>query len=180
VTEASSSVVGAPAVPEIRPVLVLGYGNTLRRDDGVGVFVAECLAKDARLAPDIQGGRVIVTTAHQLTPEVALDFAAASLVVLIDADMAELPGAIVMRDLTAGGAAAGDARAEPGSSSHHVGAAELLALAHELSGASPRALAVGIGVADLELGEGLSEPVEDALTRAVAMVIGMVDEHLEG
>jgi hydrogenase maturation protease len=144
------------------------------------VQVAERLAEDARLEPAIQAGRVIVSTAHQLTPELALDFAAASLVVLIDADMAELPGVIVVRELTAGGAAAGDAHAEPGSSSHHVGALELLALARELVGAAPRAMSVGIGVTDLELGEGLSGPVEDALPRAVEVVVEMVSQHRVG
>lgn len=162
------------------PALVLGYGNTLRRDDGVGVRVAERLAKDARLAPAIQAGRVIVSTAHQLTPEVALDLAAASLVVLIDADMAELPGVIVVRELTAGGASGGDERAAPGSSSHHVGAIELLALARELAGAAPRAVSIGIGVADLELGEGLSGPVEDAVPRAVEAAVEMVSQHRVG
>jgi hydrogenase maturation protease len=165
---------------EARPVLVLGYGNTLRRDDGVGVHVAEQLAGDPRLVPAIEGGRVIVSTAHQLTPEVALDFAAASLVVLIDADTAELPGSIVVRELTVAGEPGGDERAAPGSSSHHVGARELLALARELAGASPRAVSIGIGVADLALGEGLSASVEGALPRAVDVVVGLVEQQLQG
>jgi hydrogenase maturation protease len=177
---AGSSAAGTPSPPGALPVLVLGYGNTLRRDDGVGVQVAERLADDARLMPDIEGGRVIVSTAHQLTPEVALDFAAASLVVLIDADLAGLAGAVVVRELTADGEPGSDERAAPGSSSHHVGARELLALARELAGAAPPTVCIGIGVADLELGEGLSGPVQEALPRAVEVVFGIVEQHLEG
>lgn len=167
------------------PVLVLGYGNTLRRDDGVGVCVADAVAADARLAQAIRDGRVTVATAHQLTPEVALDFAAASLVVLVDAAGQELPGAIGVYDLSAPGpadasvgAGEGADRSRPGSSSHHVDAAELLALARELTGATPRAVGIGIGVADLELGEGLSEPVQAAVPRAVDAVVGIVSAHL--
>jgi hydrogenase maturation protease len=156
------------------PVLVLGYGNTLRRDDGVGVRAAELMAADPRFAG------VEVLTAYQLTPELSLDIARASLVVFVDADVRGLPGAIEVRELGASGSAAGHGsavgveadhqRADPGASSHHVGADEVMALARELSGASPRALAVGVGVADLELGEGLSAPVEAALPRVVDVV----------
>ena len=53
----------------------------------------------------------------------------------------------------------------------------MLALARELTGASPRAVAVGIGVADLELGEGLSAPVESALPRVVDAVARCIAEH---
>ena len=71
-------------------------------------------------------------------------------------------------------------RADQGASSHHVGADEVLALARELTGASPRAVAVGIGVADLELGEGLSAPVESALPRVVDAVARCIADHRSG
>ena len=60
-------------------VLVIGYGNALRTDDGIGWHVAERLADDARL------DGVMVIQRHQLTPELALDISRADLVVLIDA-----------------------------------------------------------------------------------------------
>jgi hydrogenase maturation protease len=60
-------------------VLVVGYGNSLRGDDGVGWHAAGRLAADPRLA----GARVLAR--HQLTPELAVDVAQASLVVLVDA-----------------------------------------------------------------------------------------------
>jgi Ni,Fe-hydrogenase maturation factor len=169
-----------------RGILVIGYGNTLRRDDGVGVRAAEMMASDARFAG------VEVLTAHQLTPELSLDVATASLVVFVDADIRGLPGSIEVRELGAGAVMAGTSphvrasspdgpeRADPGASSHHVGAGELLALARELSGATPRAFAVGIGVADLELGEGLSAPVEAALPRAVDAVARCIADQRLG
>lgn len=161
-----------------RRVLVIGYGNTLRRDDGVGVRSAELLATDPRLADDRRLGRLEVLTVHQLTPELALDVGAASLVVFIDADVAGEPGAITVRALgSVGPRADADARAEPGASSHHVGGAELLALAEELTGHRPDAIAAGIGVADLELGEGLSADVEASLPAVVDAVVGFVARY---
>jgi hypothetical protein len=55
-----------------------------------------------------------------------------------------------------------------------------MALARELVGASPRAFALGIGVADLELGEGLSAPVEAALPRVLDVVARLVADHPRG
>ena len=44
-------------------VLVVGYGNALRTDDGVGWHAAERLADDPRLAD------ATVIAVHQLTPD---------------------------------------------------------------------------------------------------------------
>jgi Ni,Fe-hydrogenase maturation factor len=94
-----------------------------------------------------------------------------------------LPGSIEVRELgTTDALAAGLAdgrrgRVDAGASSHHVGADEVLALARELVGAEPRAFALGIGVADLELGEGLSPPVEAALPRVLDVVARLVADQ---
>ena len=69
-------------------VLVVGYGNPLRGDDGVGWRVAERLAADQRL----DGAAVLQR--HQLTPELALDISAVSLVVFIDASRDLPPGSV--------------------------------------------------------------------------------------
>jgi hydrogenase maturation protease len=149
-----------------RRPLVIGYGSTLRRDDGVGVRAAEILADDARLA----GADVLAV--HQLTPELALDIGAASLVVLIDADVTAQPGSVSMRRLSTVHVVTGTP--EPGASSHHVGAAELMALARELTGHAPEGVAVAVGVEDLGMGDGLSPAVEAALPDIVDLVAGLV------
>jgi len=56
----------------------------------------------------------------------------------------------------------------------------LLALAGELTGAVPEAVAIVIGVADLQLGEGLSPAVEAALPQVVDMVSDLVASHQHG
>ena len=158
-----------------RGVLVIGFGNTLRRDDGAGAVAARRLAADPRLA----GDEVEVREAYQLLPEMALDIAEAELVVFVDADLRGLPGSIEVHEIDPATAARADAdaRGEPGASSHHVGGGELVALAATLSGHAPPAMAVGIGVADTELGEGLSPAVEAALPKVVEIVAGLVAEH---
>jgi len=155
-----------------RGVLVIGYGNTLRRDDGVGARAAELLAADPRLAG------VEVQERYQLLPEMALDIGASSLVIFIDADLRGLPGSIEIRTIEADAPRSdADARAEPGASSHHVGGGELVALAAELMGHRPEAVQIGIGITDTELGEGLTPAVEAALPKVVEIVADLVKRH---
>ena len=72
-------------------VLVVGYGNSLRGDDGIGWHAARLLTDDPRLA----GARVLAC--HQLVPELAVDVSRAALVVLVDAAADGDPGAVSVR-----------------------------------------------------------------------------------
>jgi hydrogenase maturation protease len=153
----------APA-PGTAGVLVVGYGNPLRGDDGLGLRAVTLLAEDPRL------GGVEITWRHQLTPELAADFKDAALVVLIDVNAVAPAGAVsVMRlDPTPSSAAA---------SSHHVDPGELLGLARELWGAAPAVFVVSAGAATFELGDGLSPEVERALPEVVEAVVAIVVGH---
>lgn len=59
--------------------LVIGYGNTLRRDDAAGVYAAELIEQRY---PD-----VMCLTAPQLTPDMAITLAHYRTVVFIDASI---------------------------------------------------------------------------------------------
>jgi hydrogenase maturation protease len=147
-------------------VLVVGYGNQLRGDDGLGPAAAALLAED----PKLHGTRVLAR--HQLTPELAADFAEMKLVILIDANVEDEAGAVSVRRV--------DGTPGPGSgsgSSHHASPADLAALAGELWGASPAVFVVSVGAASLEVGEGLSAPVRKALPAVVEAVIAIMAEH---
>jgi hydrogenase maturation protease len=146
------------------PVLVVGYGNPLRSDDGVGPAVAARLAGDPRLA----GADIRIE--HQLTPELALDASGASLLVLVDAGTGEAPGEVSVRRL--------EVADDPGTAwTHHLDPASLAGLARELWGTAPPVVLVSIGPASLELGEGLSEVVRPAVTRAADLVATIVEAH---
>ncbi|MCU0483128.1 MAG: hydrogenase maturation protease [Chloroflexi bacterium] len=148
--------------------LVIGYGADLRSDDGAGPRAADLLAADPRLA----GADVLAR--HQLTPELALDMSRASIVVLVDASATGSPGEVTIRPIEPAGE--GDTGGGPGPSSHHVGPAELLALARELYRAAPPAFVVSVGAADLGPGEVLSAEVTAALPAVVDAVAGLVGD----
>jgi hydrogenase maturation protease len=156
--------------------LIVGYGNTLRGDDGLGPRVAELLEAHPRLA-----GATIMQR-HQLTPELAADIAEHTLVVLIDASEDVRPGEIAVRRLARDRAAVeSTSSGMPGGTwTHHVDADSLLALARELWGTAPEVYVVGVGVESMELGESLSPVVERALPEVVETVVRLVAGHRPG
>ncbi len=145
-------------------VLVVGYGNVLRGDDGVGWAVVACLSGD----PRFHG--LEVRAQHQLTPELALDASRAALVILVDGSVGQAPGAVEVRRLD-------PAHAAGTAWTHHLEPDSLVALASELWGVSPTVLVVSVGVASLETGDPLSPAVEAAVPRAVDAIARLIREH---
>jgi hydrogenase maturation protease len=141
-------------------VLVIGYGNALRSDDGFGWHAAARLADDPRLL----GATVLQR--HQLTPELALDISPASFVVFVDASTG--PAGVVVVQAVRG---AVDSTV---TWSHHVDPSVLLALARDLYGRAPDALAVSVGVATTEAGESLSPALARILPDVVDDIVRRV------
>jgi hydrogenase maturation protease len=139
--------------------LILACGNTLRGDDGVGLWLAEWA--EQRFSAETA---VRVIADHQWTPEFAEDVAHAESVLFIDCSVNSLPGSVTLtpvRPVSAG----------PEHNSHHLDAAELLALARELYGSVPSdALSLTVGAGSTELGETFSPEVTAALPEACCRI----------
>ena len=143
------------------PVLVIGYGNILRRDDGVGWAVAR------RLLDQLPRELATVLTVPQLLPELAEQISRAQYVVFIDAD-AQLPPGVVqklpVRPDDQDGQILG----------HHQTPAGILRLASDLYARSPAASIYSIGGADFSFGCNLSPPVQAALRKVVQDIVDAV------
>ena len=126
----------------MHPTLLIGFGNALRGDDGVGARLAE------RLEGEGLGEGVCVVAAQQLLPEHVELLAAASRVVFVDAAVDVPPG-----DLVVGPLAPADAAAV---TFHHLTPAVLLAACAWLHGRAPEATMVRIGAACTDTGMALS------------------------
>jgi hydrogenase maturation protease len=146
-------------------VLVVGYGNPLRSDDGVGWHAARLLAGDPRLA----GARVMAQ--HQLLPELAVDVSRASLVVLVDAAADGDPGAVSVRRVQ-------PRRTKTATWSHHLDAESLAGLAKDLYGAVPPIVLVSVAAESFADGDGLSGALEQALPEVVEVVAEVVAGQL--
>ena len=136
-------------------VLLIGYGNLMRSDDGVGPAIVSRLA-----AAFFDNPRCVTITTHQLTPELALDVARAMRVVFVDASV-ELPaGKAQIRRLIPHVIGNGSQQAHQNGLSHHVSPESIMALAMTVGGnMAAQAWAVAVGVANLSVGDRLSPPV---------------------
>jgi hydrogenase maturation protease len=153
--------------------LVVGIGNTLLRDEGVGIHVVLQLERqvaDGRLAVPhgtrfADGG----TLGLDLLPMIA----GASILVLIDAVKLGRPsGSVsVLRGDAIEGTLGGHV------SPHQVGVADLVAAAR-LTGVMPKAASlVGIEPAEIEIGLDLTPAVEEAVPNAMVAVIAELNRH---
>lgn len=141
--------------PNETSVLVIGYGNPARGDDGLGPLCAEAIE-----ALDLPGVRV--QTDYQLQVEDATAIADHDVVIFIDADAASsAPFSFDAVEPDGDGTV----------SSHRISAGTLLALARGLFGATAKAYMLGIrGVEFAPFTERLSAEARSNLTNALRFI----------
>lgn len=141
----------------MNPVLVIGYGNNLRGDDGFGGHVAAILEQRA-----ISGIEVI--SAYQLYPEMAESISQADFVIFVDASVEGDSGTVVQRDLlpTDG--------EEPLYFLHHLTPASLLYAADQLYGNCPAAALITVTGQCFDCVETLSAPVAATIPEVIQRV----------
>jgi hydrogenase maturation protease len=147
-------------------VLLIGYGNPGRLDDGLGPALAEQI--DNLALPG-----VTVDSDYQLTVEHAHDVAEYDVVIFADAHVSCTEPFEVRRIEPTG--------ATVSFSSHSVSPDGVIALAAELFSATPAAYTLGIrGYEFNEFGYGLSDRAEENLRQAVAFVTRSAAADLAG
>ncbi|HEU5298954.1 MAG TPA: hydrogenase maturation protease [bacterium] len=148
----------------MRPRLVIGIGNTMRRDDGAGLAVAEAV-RAAR--PEIE----VLTTGGD--GAALLDaWAGARRVVVIDAARSGRPPGSIQRFDAAASALP---RVMSSASTHVFGLADAVELARAL-GALPAGLIVyAVEGADFTAGEGLSPQLMAAVPGVADLVCAELD-----
>ncbi|MBE9129605.1 MULTISPECIES: hydrogenase maturation protease [unclassified Coleofasciculus] len=150
-------------------ILVIGYGNTLRSDDGVGQWVAAEVE-----GWELQNVRSLPV--HQLTPELAELLASASSVIFVDAYPASEDALVEVCPL------------EPVDSNnfslgHMSNPRSLLALTQAVYGCTPQAWLVAIPAVNFQLGERFSPKVQQGLAVAldkIRRLLGEVFERSDG
>ena len=148
-------------------VLVLGIGNLLMGDEGVGVHVVRRLLDGGRpIAPDVRvvdGG----TLGLDLLPLIS---DAGALIVVDAAELHAEPGAVrILRDGELDGAMAGHL------SVHQVGLSDLLAVGRLTDGLPARLALVAIQPGAIEVGVELTPECRAAVPVAVDAIRGEID-----
>jgi hydrogenase maturation protease len=135
--------------------LVIGYGNTLRGDDGLGVYAVEQLAQ--------QSSDLDLVTCHQLTPELVEIIKDANQVIFIDAEEGVNSGEIREYHI------------EPDSQieafNHHVSPAALLSAVYDLYGIQVEGYLFSICGSSFDYSETLSPVAAAALPALIDRVI---------
>lgn len=141
--------------------LIIGYGNPLRGDDGLGWHATQ------QLAERIRRDDVEILTCHQLTPELAESVSRVDLAIFIDAACEGVPGTFKCEDV------------QPDESSnvdftHHFDIPALLACSNLLYGSCPRAVLCSVAAESFNLTEDLSDVVQAALPALVQRVLTLI------
>jgi hydrogenase maturation protease len=145
---------------ERAPVVVIGIGNAMRGDDGVGPAAVEQL----RLGHD---PRVDYVTLDGESTRLLDAWRGRERAVVIDAVRSEAePGAVHRLELGHDAMPTGP----PATSTHGGGLAEALELGRELDRLPLRLIVLGVEAGDLSPGEGLSPAVSAALPCLVERV----------
>jgi hydrogenase maturation protease len=134
----------------MNPILVIGCGNPLRSDDGVGRHAAR------QIAATVPQDDVAVLVRHQLTPDLAEPIHEARFVIFIDASCEDPPGKIRSRRLV-------PESALPCFLVHHLTPSGLLACAKAIYGNCPPAVLYTVGVKCIAFNEALSDEVYRSL-----------------
>lgn len=145
----------------IPQTLIIGYGNTLRGDDGVGQVVAEHI--EALHWPHCQ-----VLSVHQLTPELAAAIAGVDRVIFIDAYLAHADPSPPLRIDPL------EPTLQTDEFGHRSSPTDLLALTKTLYDKNVTAWQVLIPAIDTAFGETLSSLTEQAGKMALATIQQLV------
>lgn len=141
-------------------VLVLGYGNTLRGDDGIGWRAAVMLSA-ASLGRDVE-----VRALHQLAPELADSLWTVTRVLFVDATRKGEVGEVACRRVEPD---AGDA-----GFTHQVTPSTLLALTRQLHGVAPEAFELSLCGESFDLSDQLSPRVITAMPKLLRLCLELI------
>lgn len=140
--------------------VVIGIGNPLRGDDGIGWAVVEALADVA------DGWGVTAVATHQLLPELLDTIHDVSAVIFVDASVNGQPGSVAVTAV--------QPSPDGPASSHQIGPAVLLAMGVELYGRMPPAHLITITGQDFGFHERLSPIVEQAVAETLRQIAKVI------
>ena len=144
---------------------IIGYGNSHRRDDGVGRHVTDQLILRYGAVAGVH-----ILSLHQMGPELAEDIQAASGIIFVDAVQGELSGCNRWRRI--------QPVADMAGVSHSLTATALLGLTQVLYSRCPPAWMVSIQGCDFDFGEGLSQTAVVSAMQAITEISRFIDCRL--
>jgi hydrogenase maturation protease len=143
--------------------LVIGYGNSLRRDDAIGVMVAD--AVERRSDP-----RIRTTKVPQLTPDLCAELTSFEVAIFVDARLDRPEAGVLCEEIVP----SGDGQS---ATIHAIDPRWLVSLTQAVYGRCARCWMVSLPTEDHGFGEGLSSLAERSIPDALAMIAGLIDDE---
>jgi hydrogenase maturation protease len=140
-------------------IVVIGYGNRLRTDDGAGPHVASAVA-----SWELPG--LVSLAVHQLTPELTDLLASAKLAIFVDARLTSVEESVLILPL--------ELSVDSGIYGHICDPRSLLALTQAIYRRTPQSWLITVPAADFSLGEGLSKTANQGAERALDRIAALV------
>jgi hydrogenase maturation protease len=144
-------------------ILVIGYGNPLCGDDGVGIATVKALQEKIRRED------CVFVTQHQPYPETVTLLKDASHVIFIDASIGGVPGEIERLPLSSL-----DYLEVDEVMSHHLTPEWMLWMTERLYGHRPQGMMFTIAGQEFGVGEGFS----DCVIRRLPHLIEIIETHI--
>jgi len=151
---------------EVRHVLILGLGNPLLGDEGIGVRVAEELQ-----GLELPDGVTVVEGGTAGLGLIGLMEGYQKVIIVDAADMGHPPGCVVRFTPLE----AQLKTVEAPLSLHQIGLGEVLTLAEALEVAPAERIIIGVQPSQVEMGAGLSPEVERAIPKIIRTILSELD-----
>jgi hydrogenase maturation protease len=151
---------------EVRHVLILGLGNPLLGDEGIGVRVVEELQE-----LELPDGVTVVEGGTAGLGLIGLMEGYQKVIIVDAADMGHSPGCVVRFTPLE----AQLKTVEAPLSLHQIGLGEALTLAEALEVAPAERIIIGVQPSQVEMGAGLSPEVERAIPKIIRIILGELD-----
>jgi hydrogenase maturation protease len=149
---------------ELSKTVVVGVGNIIRSDDGLGVHALRRLQSDPRTPPSI-----VLVDGGTMGPELVSYVWEASRLLLLDSvDAGQCPGTLIRMN-------GDELRRLPGATSvHQLGVVDLIATLSLASQEPPEIVLLGVQPASTDWGTSLTSRVEESLGTVVENAIAQL------
>jgi len=147
----------------MRRTLVVGCGNPLRQDDGLGWTAA------AQLSDENTNPLVKIITCEQLNPELATEMSEADRVIIVDASTIGHAGQVKVEKVMPN-------NSPTRTMSHELQLATLLTYAGELYHSSPETFIITVSGESFGYGDQLTPAVSGALKKTLQTIQTLVNE----
>ncbi len=154
---------------EKKPTLVIGYGNSLRSDDGIGQIVAIAIntASQSELS-EMKLKELTAIATHQLTPELAEKIIQFEQIIFIDAEVNS--DRIKIKEIEV------NRLNSKNNWTHHINAEFLIHLVNYLYQKTPKTWLITIPIKNIELGEEISKEVKKEADKVIKYIVNTFTE----